>query len=349
MSRLPHNQYVFNNQLEIQEMVVRYSDIELIHTSSSSSVVWLGEPVASVTCVLFVGNGGVVTSVPVSAISIVNSNLYGFPSLPPGSLLYTDRKGNGIMDAVLIGASGAPVNTPPLATSASYALLAHSSITNTGSSVVTGNLGLYPGTSVTGFPPGLVVGVENVTNAAAQQAEIDATASFTYLNGLTATAITADLDGQTLTPGVYKESSGTFNLATSGNATLTLNGAGVYVFQASSTLVTGAGGVATILLTGGATASNVYWAVGSSATINSGHPGVFQGTVIASASVTDTLGGTVNGRLMALNGSVTLSAATVINVPASSSQVVGPNDELIIKYVVKESTLPGYLYGPFNI
>jgi type VI secretion system secreted protein VgrG len=153
----------------------------------------------------------------------------------------------------------------------------------------------------------------SINTAIAIQGQSDASAAFTSMNAMAATAIPSILDGQTLTPGVYKESSGTFNLAASGAGTLTLNGAGVYIFQAASTLVTGAGGTPTITLTGGATAANVYWMVGSSATINSGHTGTFQGSIIAEASITNTAGGTVNGSMIALTGAVTDSAATVIH------------------------------------
>ena len=215
--------------------------------------------------------------------------------------------------------SPAPPGSPPLGTAATYGILGASAITNTGSTVINGNLGLYPGTSVTGFPPGTVTGTQNIANAAADQAQIDALAAYTYGNAQSATAISSTLDGQTLTPGVYKEASGTFNLAASGTGTLTLNGAGVYIFQCASTLTTGAGGVPIINLTNGALASNVYWIVGSSATINSGSIGTFQGTIIANASVTDTMGGTVNGRLIALTAAVTLSAATVVNTPISAN------------------------------
>jgi hypothetical protein len=211
-----------------------------------------------------------------------------------------------------------PGGSPPLATSATYGILGATTVTNSGSTVVNGNLGLYPGTSVTGFPPGTVTGTQNIANAAANQAQIDATAAYTYGQAQTATTIPAILDGQTLTPGVYTEASGAFNLAASGTGTLTLNGAGVYIFKCSSTLTTGAGGVPIINLTNGALAQNVYWIVTSSATINSGSIGTFQGTIIANISVTDTLGGTVNGRLMALTGAVALSAATTINVPVSA-------------------------------
>jgi hypothetical protein len=145
-------------------------------------------------------------------------------------------------------------------------------------------------------------------SAAGQSAAMSA---YTSLTGMTATPISATLDGQTLTPGVY--STGAASLAASGAGTLTFNGAGVYVIKTSSTLVTGSGGIPTMTLTGGATAANIYWVVGSSATINSGFSGTFAGNVIAEDSITDTLGGTVNGSLIALTGAVTLSAATVVN------------------------------------
>jgi hypothetical protein len=208
-------------------------------------------------------------------------------------------------------------SSSPLGAAAGFAILGASAITNTGSSVVTGNLGLYPGTSVTGFPPGVVSGMEYVADMVAQAAQAAASSAYTTLNAESATAISSTLDGQTLTPGVYKESSGTFNLAASGPGTLTLNGAGTYIFQCSSTLVTGAGGTPTITLSGGATAANVYWLVGSSATINSGNAGTFQGNIIAQASITDTEGGTVNGSMIALTGAVTLSAAANVNTESS--------------------------------
>jgi len=150
---------------------------------------------------------------------------------------------------------------------------------------------------------------------AAAAAQADAQAAYTALAARTFTPISAILDGQTLTAGNYSEASSTFRLATSGNGTLTLNGSAtdVFVFKAASTLVTGAGGTPTITLTGGALAKNVYWLVGSSATINSGNTGVFNGNIIAVTSITDTLGGTVNGSMIALGAAVTMSAATISN------------------------------------
>lgn len=228
-------------------------------------------------------------------------------------------KGSGVQAVYMDSSASAPVGSPALGTSRTYAILGASAVTNTGSSVLTGNLGLYPGTAVTGFPPGTFSGQENVANVAAQQAQASALAAYTAAQAMTPTIIATALDGQTLTPGVYKSAGGTFSLAASGAGTLILNGPGIYILQTASTLTTGAGGIPTITLTGGALASNVYWVVGSSATINSGSAGVFQGNIIAQVSITDTLGGTVNGSLIALTGAVTLSAASVINMQPLST------------------------------
>lgn len=226
----------------------------------------------------------------------------------------------------LSGGGGFPPGSPNLATSASYAVLAASAISNTGSSVLTGDLGLFPGTSVTGFPPGTVIGTQHITDSFASQAELDALAAYNELRSRPSTTIPAILDGQTLSAGVYSEASGTFNLAASGNGTLTLNGSAtdIFVFNAASTVVTGAGGIPTIALTGGALASNVYWTAGSSATLNVSGSGVFEGTMIAQASVTID-GGSAQGRLFALTGAVTISAATAITVigPSGPTHVAG--------------------------
>lgn len=171
-----------------------------------------------------------------------------------------------------------------------------------------------------GYFAGPGTGTPHLDDAEAIAAHSDAQAAYTSLAARTFTSIPAILDGQSLSAGNYTESSGTFNLAASGAGTLTLNGSAtdVWVFKAASTLVTGAGGVPTMTLTGGALASNIYWIVGSSATINSGNAGIFKGNIIAQASITDTAGGTVNGSMIALAGAVTNSAATVVNAQHSA-------------------------------
>lgn len=231
-------------------------------------------------------------------VDSTNANQLGIRSL----------KSNGYVQSVYMTTSaGAPAGTLAMGTARDYGVLAATTTTAAGSSVVTGNLGVYPGTAITGYPPSTVSGAVNAANVAAQQAQATALAAFTAGNLLTPTPITAVLDGQTLTPGVYSESSSTFSLAGSAGGTLTLNGAGVYIFQCSSTLITGAGGTPVITLTGGARAQDIYWLVGTSATINSSNGGTFEGNVIAHTSITVTTAGAVQGSLVALTGAVTLT------------------------------------------
>jgi len=149
------------------------------------------------------------------------------------------------------------------------------------------------------------------------QAQTDAAAAYTSLAAHAGyVTIPNTLDGQSLTAGYYTFASGDVHLATTLPGTpLTLTGSAtdVFVFKTPSTLTTGAGATPTITLAGGALAKNVYWLIGSSATVNSGNPGVFNGNIIATTAITDTLGGTVNGSMIALGAAVTLSAAANVN------------------------------------
>jgi hypothetical protein len=204
------------------------------------------------------------------------------------------------------GAGAAIVATVPLGTASQYAVLAGSTVTNTGPSVLNGSLGLAPGTSVTGFPPGTVVppATTNIANAAAQQAQSDLTAAYLNAAGrpLDATT-TADLGNLILQGGVYAApSKGALSLTGS----LTLDGAGnpdsVFIFQTDSTLTTSTG--STINLINGAQACNVFWQVGSSATLGTGS--VFVGDILALTSISLNDSVTVQGRALARNGAVTL-------------------------------------------
>jgi hypothetical protein len=195
-----------------------------------------------------------------------------------------------------------PVNTPPLLLT--FAILAGSGITNTGSSVITGNVGTFPTVTETGFPPGIIIGTNHFGDSVTQSAKTALTTAYNAAQALPgAVTIATDLNGQTLVPGVYSSLSGTF--ANSG--TVTLNGAGNYTFQMATTLITSSS--STVLLTGGATAANVTWAVGSSATL--GTTAHLEGSILALTSITATTGATVNGALLAQNGAVTLDANTV--------------------------------------
>ena len=202
-----------------------------------------------------------------------------------------------------------------LGTAAGYAVLAGSTVTSTGPTIVSGNLGLSPGTSVTGFRPGLMSGgVQNVANPAAVQAKADLVAAYDEAAGQTpATPVAAPtLGGLTLTPGVY--SGGALDLT----GTLTLDAQGdtgaVFVFQAASTLITAS--ASQVKLINGASPCNVFWKVGSSATL--GTTTSFKGTIMALTSITLNTGATVEGRLLARNGAVTLDSNTV-NAPRCSS------------------------------
>jgi hypothetical protein len=200
-----------------------------------------------------------------------------------------------------------------LGTAANFALLASSTITSTGDSVVTGgNIGISPGTSLTGFPPGVLTApaVEHLGDAVAAQAQADANTAYTYYQGLTgATSIASVLDGQTFAPGVYNSST----LSLGAGKTVTLNGSGTYIFQIGTTLTL----AGTVVLSGGATAGNVIWLVGSSATINAGAVAI--GDIVALASITLDSGASITGRTIALNGAVTMidnPVTTVDTVPS---------------------------------
>ena len=190
-----------------------------------------------------------------------------------------------------------------LGTSGNFTVLAGSTVTNTGNTVVVGNVGVFPGTAVTGFPPGIVTGgVQHAGDAVAGTAQGYLTAAYAdaagrALNG----AISGDIGGTTFLPGVYRSSS---SLGITG--TVTLNGNGnpnaVFIFQIASTLITAAGN-SVVNLIGGAQASNVFWQVGSSATL--GTNTIFNGTILAQASITLTTGAVLNGRALARTGAVT--------------------------------------------
>lgn len=182
----------------------------------------------------------------------------------------------------LTGTAFAAWPTPvSLLTADSFAVIAGSTVTGPG--IVTGNLGLSPGTSVTGFPPGILNGIKHVANATAVQAQND---FLTAYNNLAAEVVTStvptELGGTTKNPGVYDSAAGTFGIT----GTVTLDALGdpnaVFIFKSSSTLTTA--GSSIVMLTNGAQACNVFWYVGSSATL--GASSVFKGNILALTSAT---------------------------------------------------------------
>jgi hypothetical protein len=209
----------------------------------------------------------------------------------------------GVASLGAVSAAPSPVG---LGTAASYAVLAGTTVTNTGPSTVRGNLGVSPGTAVTGFPPGTVSnGTIHAADANALSAQAAVVTAYNAAAGLASTgAISADLAGRTLTTGVYTGGA----LALSGTLTLDAQGDpnAVFVFQAASTLVVN--NSSTVRLVNGATSCNVVWQVGSSATI--GTSATFVGTVLALTSISAQTDASIDGRLLARNGAVTLDSNT---------------------------------------
>ena len=227
-------------------------------------------------------------------------------------------------------ASAAIVPTVPLLTSANYSVLGGTNVTNIGPSSLSGSLGVSAGTSITGFPPGIVnpPGVTDNANGASAQAQLDLTAAYLDAAGRALDATEpADLSALTLVGGVYAATSkGALGLT--GN--LVLDGGGdplsVFIFQTDSTLITGSS--STVSLINGAQECNVFWQVGSSATLGTGS--TFVGNIMALTSITVTTGVTVHGRALARNGAVTLDSDTFVaptcnlTAPAPTTTTVAP-------------------------
>ncbi len=210
----------------------------------------------------------------------------------------------------VVGFAGLTIaaTTVNLGTAADFAILAGSTVTNTGPSVINGNLGLSPGTSVTGFPPGILNGTQHVANANALQAKNDLVTAYNNAAGQTpVSTVPTELGGTTKTPGIYNSAAGTFGIT----GTLTLDAAGdpnaVFIFKTASTLITA--GSSNVVLANGAQACNIFWQVGSSATL--GTNSTFKGNILALTSATLTTGANVEGRVFARNGAVTLDTNTI--------------------------------------
>jgi hypothetical protein len=197
-----------------------------------------------------------------------------------------------------------------LAASGGFAVLAGSTVTSTGPTSVTGDLGVSPGTAITGFPPGTIVGALHAGDPAAALAIASLTTAYNDAAGraLCAVTVAGNLGGTTLAPGLYKSTS---TLAiSSGDLTLDAQGEGdaVFIFQMASTLTTTAG--RRVILTNGAKAANVFWQVGTSATL--GTTSAFAGTIMADQAITMETGATLNGRALARIAAVNLDSNMIV-------------------------------------
>jgi type VI secretion system secreted protein VgrG len=200
--------------------------------------------------------------------------------------------------------SGSTVSAPFLGEASSFAVLGASTVTCTASSAVTGDVGVSPGISITGFnPPCTIAGTIHAGDAIAIQAHADIGPAYDSLKAAVCqhNLTGQELGGQTLAPGIY-----CFDTSAGLTGTLTLDGGGdanaMWMFQMGSTLTTASN--ASVVMAGGGTPCNVYWQVGSSGTLGTGT--AFQGNILAYASITLTGGTTLVGRALAVNAAVTL-------------------------------------------
>jgi hypothetical protein len=276
------------------------------------------------------------TQVPGAGIQVAptaNGGLFvlGVPAGSLGNPIYyddlvsgtwTQQAGAGISIATnssnlyVIGAAGGIYQAPVtvlgvnLGCAANFAILAGSTVTSTGPTNITGDIGISPGSAITGFPPGNLNGNLHVADPVAHQAELDLTQGFNDAMVFAGAPISVagNIGGQTLVPGLYNSNS---SLAiSSGDLTLDARGNpnGVFVFQMASTLTVTTGRA--VILSGGAKANNIYWSVGSSATL--GTNSVFYGNLLVSQSITLATGATLNGRALTQTGAVTLDSNTVV-------------------------------------
>jgi Ice-binding-like len=234
--------------------------------------------------------------------------------------------------------------TVDLGSDSSFAVLAGSGITVAGavnSTTINGDIGTFPTTSITGLANVILNGANQAGNSVTQNAQNNLVSAFNDAAGRAATmtyAPVSDLGGLTLTSGVYKDPT-SFGLS----GTLTLNGQGnpntVFIIQAGSTLITASG--SSVVLINGAQACHVFWEVGSSATL--GTDSDFVGNILASASITADTGATVDGRLLAETGAVTLDNNTITEavcspaagVPDTASTLLLLGSGLVTLFVFK--------------
>ena len=224
-----------------------------------------------------------------------------------------------------------PAQAQSLGSAENFAVLGASTVTNTGATTITSNVGVSPGSAITGFPPGVIInGGLHAADGPATQAHADFATAYLAFEGLASPPANnmsgTDLGGQTLTPGVYR-----FNTSATSDGLLTFDAQNDprarFVVQIGTTLITSSN--SSVALINGADARNIYFQVGTSVTLGSGSS--FIGNLLAYASVTTVSGTTVTGRLLALTGAVTLDTNNVTSPGLSPAQLMNISTRLKVQ------------------
>ena len=241
---------------------------------------------------------------------------------------------------ILPTASSDAATNVGLGTATSFAVLAGTGITNTGPTTITGDVGTHPTPAEPGFGSVTLHGANHQADAVALQAKNDLTTAYNSASGQGPdTAVAVELGGRTLTPGIY--GAGTLAI----NGTLTLNTLGnpnaVFIFKSASTLITGSG--SRVIVANGATACNVYWRVPTSATLGTGSHLI--GSVLAGVSITATTAATIQGRLLAETGAVTLDTNTITRPVCAAATTPTTRGGPRVIVAPTTSTLPGGTSG----
>jgi hypothetical protein len=250
---------------------------------------------------------GIVTFTPARPLAASTT----FTAALTGAL---DLAGNPLVSFVwtfVTGTSATGLSPIDLGAATNFAIFAQATVTNAGATVVDGDLGLTPGVSVTGFPPGVVNGTIQLDNPPAVAALGSLTTAYNDAAELSgATTVAENLGGQTLAPGLYVSGANSFEIS---SANLILDAHGdqnaVWVFQMPASTLTLTAPGCSVILENGARASNIFWQVGSSATLAGGC--VIDGSILANTTITLAAGATVNGR--ALAGAITTTGALTMS------------------------------------
>jgi Ice-binding-like len=253
----------------------------------------------------------------------------------------------GALSALIITSSAvAATATVDLGSANSFSVLAGSTVTNTGPTSMFGDLGLSPGSSVTGAPH--VLGAIHVDDAVSIGAKNDLTTAYNdAASRPTSGSAGTDLAGQVFTPGVRSASSSL--LLSSGSVTLNAQGDpnAVFIFKIGSTLITGSN--TSVSLINGAQACNVFWQIGSSATLGTGTR--FVGTIMALATITAKTAATIHGRLLAGTGAVNLDTNTITTstCAAGANETSSPAETVALKEATKVAQSVGSTGAPPTI